>query len=170
VRMIHRLRKFGGPVAASCVVVVCVAGPTMVHAADAPTDGSPTEDRRPVIALDKLLTIPSSVRIEVERRGGATRSEWRDRFVEAHGAVAEEKGNLEASLEKLSELASSGGNWKVSAPGSQASVDDTTPMNFGLNQQIRRDREAVERTERELLDLKVEANLAGVPEAWWKEQ
>ncbi len=123
-----------------------------------------------MVSLDKLLIIPDSVKIDVERRGGATRSEWRGRFAAANAAVAEEKQHLDASLVKLTDLAESGGNWKVSAPGSQASTDDTTPMNFGLNQQIRRDREAVERAERELLDLKVEANLAGVPEEWWMER
>jgi hypothetical protein len=131
---------------------------------------NPSVNKAPVISLDKLLTIPDSVNLEVDRRGGATRSEWRERFVEAHQAVLDEKQNLDDSLDKLTELAGNEGNWKVAAPGVQATTDDTTPMNFGLKQQIRRDRESVERAERELIDLKVEANLAGVPEEWWMER
>jgi len=130
----------------------------------------PASREAPVVDLDKLLTIPDSVTIDVDRRGGATRAEWRARFEEAQANVVEEKENLEKSLAKLGDLAKSGGNWKVAAPGQQAVADDNSPINFGLKQQIRRDRESVARAERELVDLKVQANLAGVPEEWWTEQ
>jgi hypothetical protein len=120
--------------------------------------------------LDKLLTIPDSVKVEVDLRGGATRSEWRGRFVKAKRMVVEVNQHLKASLAKLSELADGGSNWKIAAPGAQAEIDDTTPLSFGLKQQIRRDREDVKRAERELVDLKVQASLAGVPDEWWMER
>ena len=43
-------------------------------------------------------------------------------------------------------------------------------MSYGLKQQIRRDREDVKRAEKELVELKVKANLSGVPEEWWNER
>jgi hypothetical protein len=125
-------------------------------------------DPAPAISLDKLLTLPRSIPVETSRRGGATRGEWKARFAEAEAAVVESREHLEKTLGRLGDLAGQGGNWKVSAPGQQAAVDDTTPMNFGLKQEINRAREEVTRTERELVDLKVEANLAGVPEEWWR--
>ena len=41
-----------------------------------------------------------------------------------------------------------------------------TPLDYKLSQDLRRSREEVERAERQLQDLGVEANLAGVPEDW----
>jgi hypothetical protein len=169
VRRIRKLRKLA---CLGTVIWIGIVGG--VRAADPPaaagSDAEPSAEKAPLIALDKLLTIPDSMRIEVDRRGGATRSEWRTRFVDAEANIVDAKQDLEASLDKLTDLAGEGGNWKVAAPGAQASIDDTTPMSYGLKQQIRRDREAVERTDRELVDLKVQANLAGVPNEWWMER
>ncbi len=78
------------------------------------------------------------------------------------------KAALEESLQKLQDLAGEASNWKVGAPGVQINPDDETPLNYGLRQEIRRRREDVERTERDLRDLVIEANLAGVPEHWYR--
>ena len=59
-------------------------------------------------------------------------------------------------------------NWKVSAPGAQAGAGENSPVDYGLRQEIQRNREDVVRAERKLRDLIVEANLAGVPENWHK--
>ena len=77
------------------------------------------------------------------------------------------KTDLDESLDRLSELVGRTGNWKIAAPGVQAAVDDDSPVNYGLRQEIRRKREDVVRTERALRDLIVEANLAGVPKNWY---
>jgi hypothetical protein len=50
----------------------------------------------------------------------------------------------------------------------QAAASDNSPVNYGLRQEIQRNREDVVRAERKLRDLNVEANLAGVPENWHK--
>jgi hypothetical protein len=59
-------------------------------------------------------------------------------------------------------------NWKVGAPGVQAAASDNSPVNYGLRQEIKQNREDVARAERKLRELIVEANLAGVPENWYK--
>ena len=45
---------------------------------------------------------------------------------------------------------------------------EKSTVNYGLKQEIQRKREDVARAERRLRDLIVEANLAGVPEEWYK--
>jgi len=138
-----------------------IATPVSSHA-----DSVDSADGPPAVALEKLLTLPPTMQIDVERYGGATRSEWRSRFDAAFEAVGKSQQDLDASLAKLNEMVAGGNNWKVSAPGSVAQVDDTSPINYGLKQEIRRGREEVERAEKDLVSLKVEANLAGVPAEW----
>jgi hypothetical protein len=78
------------------------------------------------------------------------------------------QAGLDESLGKLSEMAGKAGNWKVGAPGVQVDPNDNSPVNYGLKQEIRRKREDVVRSKRKVRDLIVEANLAGVPENWYK--
>lgn len=120
------------------------------------------------VSLDQLLTLPSSLPVEANQYGGMSRGEWNSRFAKAEADVAAAKADLAVSLDKLSEMAGKTSNWKVAAPGAQAAPDDNSPVNYGLKQEIRRKREEVTRTERKLIDLMVEANLAGVPEDWYK--
>ena len=65
------------------------------------------------------------------------------------------------------------GQWKMAAPGlgdvANSSPTDA-PTDYALSQQMRRNKEEVERAERRLQDLKVEANLAGVPPDWRVEE
>jgi hypothetical protein len=135
----------------------------------APGTATPeTEQAPPTVTLDRLLTLPTALTVESGRKGGATRAEWRGRFEAAEAEVEAAKAALEESLGKLDELAGEASNWKVSAPGMQINPEDENPLNFGLRQEIRRGREDVERTERELRELQIEANLAGVPEHWYR--
>ncbi len=120
------------------------------------------------VTLDQLLTLPSALPVESGQRGGQTRAEWNSRFAEAGAAVETAKADLDESLDRLSELAGRTSNWKVAAPGVQAGVDDNSPVDYGLKQEIRRKREEVVRAERVLRDLIVEANLAGVPKNWYR--
>ena len=127
-----------------------------------------TEEAPPTVTLDRLVTLPTAFNVESGRKGGATRGEWHSRFAVAETDIDDAKGALEESLGKLDELAGKASNWKVGAPGIEINPDDETPLNYGLRQEIRRRREDVERTERDLRDLVIEANLAGVPEHWYR--
>ncbi len=130
--------------------------------------GEETEPPPKSVTLDQLLTLPSALPVESGQRGGLTRAEWSSRFTEAEAEVETAQANLDDSLDRLSELVGKTSNWKVGAPGLQANPDDNSPVNYGLRQEIKRNREDVERAERKLRDLGVEANLAGVPESWHK--
>ena len=127
-----------------------------------------TQAAPPTVTLDRLLTLPSALDVESSERGNATRAEWHGRFEAAEADVEAAKAALAESLVKLDDLAGETGNWKVAAPGVQINPDDQTPLNYGLRQEIRRRREDVERTDRELRELTIEANLAGVPEHWYR--
>ena len=50
----------------------------------------------------------------------------------------------------------------------QNSIEDAPdqPLDYTLSNEKRRNREEVERAERRLTDLEIEANLAGVPPEW----
>ncbi len=139
----------------------------------APLVGAVTEDAEvepppKSVTLDQLLTLPSALPVESGQHGGLTRGEWSGRFAEAEAEVQIAKAALEASLDELSEVVGNTSNWKVGAPGLQAAPSENNPANYGLKQEVRRRRESVERAERALRDLMVEANLAGVPESWHK--
>jgi hypothetical protein len=54
----------------------------------------------------------------------------------------------------------------MSAPGLGAATANENPTDYRLSQELKRGREEVDRAERALHELEVEANLAGVPEAW----
>jgi hypothetical protein len=127
-----------------------------------------TGESPPTVTLDRLLTLPTALKVGSVRRGGATRAEWHSRFSAAEAEVEAANEALEESLDKLDDLAGEASNWKVGAPGVQINPDDETPLSYGLRQEIRRRREDVERTERELRGLRIEANLAGVPEHWYR--
>jgi len=121
------------------------------------------------VSLEKLLTLPESVSSTPSaqsRRGGKTRAEWLTRFEEARAELAKAKQGLEDSRKELGDVASDQA-WSMSAPGLpvQAAPSETS-IDFRLRQQIRTQREDLERAEHQLDELAVEANLAGVPEEW----
>lgn len=120
------------------------------------------------VTLDQLLTLPSALPVESGQHGGLTRGEWSGRFAEAEAGVVAARAELDESLDNLSEVVGKASNWKIAAPGMQAGPSDNSPANYGLKQAVQRKREGVARAERELRDLIVEANLAGVPEDWHK--
>ncbi len=138
----------------------------------------------PSVELDDLLRLPAGVvsPYEVDRRGGATPEQWRRRFSDARDDVRAAKKALRASLDELDEMGGEKGNWKMTPPGlgqlqqqqqgpsGSASPDGnqstTAPLNYGLANSIRGQKQEVQRAERALRDLEVEANLAGVPEDW----
>jgi hypothetical protein len=157
---ISRTRKRGIRSLGLLWLLVPLVGATAAKAeVEAPPEG---------VSLDQLLTLPAALPGESAQRGGLSRGEWNGRFVAAEAEVEAAKADLDASLDKLTQMMEKTSNWKVAAPGVQAAPDDGAPTNYGLKQEIRRKREEVTRTERKLIDLVVEANLAGVPEDWYK--
>jgi hypothetical protein len=126
--------------------------------ADAPAANAPAE-------LDRLLKLPESGSYGVDRRGGLTRGEWRTRFLEVRKSLDAEKEALVASQAKLDDVAGSASNWQVApVPGLEPSPD--APLDYQLRVEIRRHKSEIQRLERKLRELEIEANLAGVPEEW----
>jgi hypothetical protein len=126
----------------------------------APADAAPATG----VALDQLLTLPSDRTYSVERKGGLTRGEWRTRYGEVRGDLQKERGALEEAEGKLEDAG--GGQWSVNPiPGSESDTS-RSPIDFQLRTQLRKHREEIDRLERKLRQLDIEANLAGVPEEW----
>lgn len=129
----------------------------------------PAEDAAPPpVGLDALLKIPRSTPAlegDGERVAGATRSEWEERFAAARGDVAGARRRLSDAQRKLEKLAQNTNDWQMAAPGAPAGSENS-PLSYELRQTIRREREEVERAEKAFEELRVEANLAGVPRAW----
>lgn len=150
-----------------------VAGLTAggVAAAEEPVAPAPpgaTAPAEPVapagVKLDQLLTLPSDRSYTVERKGGMTRGEWRTRYGEVRGDLAKERAAYEETQVKLEDAA--GGQWSVNPiPGAEQDTS-RNPVDFQLRTQLRRHREEIDRLERKLRQLDIEANLAGVPEEW----
>lgn len=127
--------------------------------AQAPRDGGP--------GLDRLLRLPDSVEFSSELKGGATRSEWRQRFSDARAALAKAEAALAESQDKLAAAAGEKSEWQFSPPGVPArQPSEDSSSNFSLREQVRRNRGEVDRAKARLRELNVEANLAGVPEEW----
>jgi hypothetical protein len=115
--------------------------------------------------LDRLLTLPGGESYEVDRRGGLSRGEWRSRFVEIEDALGTERQALKDAEARMDEIAGSASNWQMSPiPGLEPTPD--APLDYQLRYEIRRHRSEIERLERKLKQLEIEANLAGVPAEW----
>jgi hypothetical protein len=117
--------------------------------------------------LDQLLKLPSSVEYSSEKKAGATRSEWRQRFHDARAAVKSAETALRKAQDQLSETAASKDDWQFTPPGLPAGAnDEDSTSNFALRQEVKRQKSEVDRSKTRLRELDVEANLAGVPEDW----
>jgi hypothetical protein len=119
----------------------------------------------PPVKLDRLLELPDSLDYRVERRGGGTQGEWRERFQEAQAELEETRSALAASEAELASLGESSEAWQLAPPGGGTKTPDA-PLSYQLKMQIRRQREEVSGAEERLQDLQIEANLASVPEEW----
>jgi hypothetical protein len=123
----------------------------------------------PIVDLDQLLQLPDSLELEPEVRGGATKAEWRARFQSAREDLAAARSALAKTQAKLEEVASGTSAWKMGAPGLGAvdlGANSEAPLDYSLSNEMRRNREEVERSERRLTELEIEAELAGVPRDW----
>jgi hypothetical protein len=123
----------------------------------------------PIVDLDRLLVLPDSLDLEPETRGGATKAEWRARFQSAREDFAAARAALAKTQTKLEDVASGTSSWKMGAPGlgvTDLGATADSPLDYSLSNEMRRNREEVERSERRLTELRIEANLAGVPRDW----
>lgn len=145
---------------------VAVFGVTLTSVAFADPPGEPSAPAP--VALDALFKLPSRApTLEGPReQGGASQREWTERFAVARRTLAEAKAALAETQRELEELALGSQSWQVAAPGGASTGGEQGPLSFKLRQQIRGDREAVELAEKALMELRVEATLAGVPDAW----
>jgi hypothetical protein len=117
--------------------------------------------------LDQLLKLPSSIEYSSEKKAGATRSEWRQRFHDARAAVKSADAALKKAQDQLAEVAGSKDDWQFTPPGLPAGAnDENSTTSFALRQEVKRQKSEVERSKARLRELDVEANLAGVPEDW----
>jgi len=117
--------------------------------------------------LDQLLKLPTSSEYSTEKKGGATRSEWRQRFHEARASVKAAEKALKKAQDELAEVAGSKDDWQFTPPGLPAGAnDEDSTSSFKLRQEVKRQKSEVDRSEARLRELEVEANLGGVPEDW----
>jgi hypothetical protein len=119
--------------------------------------------------LDDLLRLPSGFETQAAERpvAGASEDEWRRRFTRAERSIAEAREKLAATKRELDGIAETGGanQWSVAPPGGSAQ-QSTSPLSFKLRQELQRNREDLETAEKALRELRIEADLAGVPPDW----
>ncbi|HEB90535.1 MAG TPA: hypothetical protein ENI85_13270 [Deltaproteobacteria bacterium] len=127
------------------------------------------EPRGKAADLDSLLRLPNDFLggQKVETVAGASRTEWHRRFVKAVSELTRAREALEKTKRELDGVAESGGSsqWSIAPPGGE-SAPTASPLSFKLRQQLRGDRERIEQAEKALRSLRIEADLAGVPESW----
>ena len=146
-------------------LLLVAGGGAAAHAEGEGSSGSEPAGEESATKLDRLLKLPADQSYGVERRGGLSRGEWRARFSEVQDALAKERQELAEAETKLDETAGSASNWQVApVPGLQPSPD--APLDYQLRVSIRRHKSEIERLERKLKQLEIEANLAGVPPEW----
>jgi hypothetical protein len=128
----------------------------------------PGEPAPPPVPLDRLFELPSGFEPhKAEERRGVGETEWRKRFREARQRLATAEDTLAASKLELADLAESSEAWKVAPPvGMPTGANTDAPLSYELRQRMKREEAEVNDARRDLLDLEVQANLAGVPEAW----
>ena len=142
-----------------------LAGAMMAISASAPSAES-GNDVEPVVDLDLLLRLPDSYVADDERRGGASRGEWRARFFEVRENLDELRDQIDRLQAKMEGLAGESGTWAAGAPGLAAPDPKNSTLSYKLHQDIRRVREEIGDAERKARDLRVQADLADVPETW----
>jgi hypothetical protein len=144
---------------------LAVAGAAAAPARSEEAAPEPAAGPQQPAELERLLTLPGGQSYEVDRRGGLSRGEWRARFTELEQALANERKALSEAEGRLDEAAGSASNWQMApVPGMQPSPD--APLDYQLRVAIRRHKSEIERLERKLKQLEIEANLAGVPAEW----
>jgi hypothetical protein len=161
---VRRPRRFGWRLLA-LAALGCAAGPAAAAEPAAPPAPDDAGRPAPQVDLEDLLKLPGDVLYDMEKRGGATQGEWRSRFRKVRTDLAGERSALERAQLELEKVAGSSDTWKLAPPGVSANSSEA-PLDYRLRNEIRQHRAEVDRLEKQLRDLEVEANLAGVPEEW----
>ena len=125
----------------------------------------PASTGAPKVDLGRLLKLPDSYAKPAENRRGMGQVEWEGRFEAVRIDLQTAEIALETAQQELGEQAGDSSQWSVAAPGTNPNPENT-PMSYKLRQEIRRQRESIERAERKLRDLEIEADLAEVPVEW----
>jgi hypothetical protein len=134
----------------------------------------PRSPRGPAPDLDSLLQLPSGFITGNPRAvAGAGEGEWRRRFTKATDELAEARARLESIKTELDGVAETGGStqWSIAPPGGGGgggggSTPTSSPLSFRLRQQLREERDTIESKEKAMRELRIQADLAGVPETW----
>jgi len=159
---------------ASCLIVVPMAVfPRLAFgqnddALDARTQAATATPgkKAPSVNLGQLLRLPDSYhQRQTESRRGMNQFAWESRFEVVRLDLSTAQGALEKAQTELGEVADDSSQWSVAAPGTTPNPENT-PLSYKLRQEIRRQREEVKRTERNLRALEIEADLAEVPVDW----
>jgi len=120
--------------------------------------------------IESLLQLPRGfVATSPRAVAGATENEWRRRFKDASSALSEARSTLAATKVELEGVAVGAGanQWSVAPPGGASDASPaTSPLSFRLRQKLRGDRDLIETTEKAYRELRIAADLAGVPEGW----
>ena len=120
--------------------------------------------------LDRLLQLPSGfLQPNARTVAGAGETEWERRFTVAQKRLESAVDKLATTKSELDGIADEGGSsqWAVAPPGSSAGGGPTnSPLSFRLRQDLLRHRDELDAAERAVKELRIEADLAGVPVAW----
>jgi hypothetical protein len=151
-----------GSLRASLAVLLLMLGQAVAAAEPEPKPEPP-----PAVELDRLLKLPPIVEVQREQIGSATKSQWRARFASARAEHEAAVAGLEAAQKKLGTVAEESEAWQMAPPGAGATGGATeAPVDYQLRQEVRRQREDLIRSEKNLRELTIEADLAGVPADW----
>jgi hypothetical protein len=144
----------------------------LVLLSPAPAPAADEDPASPPVSLDRLLKLPDSVDYDLETRGGSTSEEWRSRFRAARRDVQVAREELVQMTQELDETSSSSSAWKVSPPGlgGLQAPDPDTPGNYQASMGLKRAKAELARAGAALRDLEIEANLAGVPDSWRRDE
>ena len=115
--------------------------------------------------LEHLLKLPDTD-YGFEKKGGATRSEWRARFLEARSSLEAAQAALAKAEHALASSAGESKAWTFTPPGLPAGTNVDESDDAQLRQEVKKDRAEVDRAQARLRELEVQANLAGVPDDW----
>jgi hypothetical protein len=130
-----------------------------------PAPPAPPAQPAPPVAYDALFRLPTDSRSQPAQGAAVDRKRWEDRFASVRGDLDGARGRLAKAQTDLETLAHKTDSWQMAAPGAQPTAENS-PVSYKLRQDIRQYREEVERAERRLRELEVEASLAGVPAEW----
>ena len=133
----------------------------------APAAPPPQVRAVPEVDLDQLLQLPSSIDFEQQERNGISSDVWKARFRQSFASIRAAESRIAKTKGELDSLSSSSGSgqWQMAPPGAGTNTE-VSPMSFKLREQLREQRAALDAAELSHRELAIQADLAGVPEAW----